>query len=144
MIEANSRYFVDSNVFIYCAGDNAHLKDAATRIFEAVRDAQSLIVCSTAILEEVHFICYRQTMDRRRACAIVRDIVRSVAEVFPVTLQDTLLALELFRQTSLPTCSVKDYYHIACMINHEVPFILSFDADFDQFKTVRRINPLER
>lgn len=72
------------------------------------------------------------------------DLARDVYEgftaicpnVFDVTLADTDLAMDLL--TKGAGLSARDAVHAAVMLNHDVEWIATFDADFDRVLGVRR------
>ncbi|MBI1869886.1 MAG: hypothetical protein HYS07_01690 [Chlamydiae bacterium] len=38
---------------------------------------------------------------------------------------------------------MKDFYHVACMKNNGIQWMVSNDSVFDRFQGIRRMNPLK-
>lgn len=142
MIFPRTRYFIDSNIFLYCAGDKGELKSACLKILQEIEQAGSLIVTSVAVLEEVHFLFYRQSKNRKATTSFLKELVGSVGLILPWTWEDYELALRLFQRVSMPLRSIKDFYHVASMMNHDIQWIVSNDSDFDHFDGIHRFDPL--
>jgi len=91
---------------------------------------------STEVLQE---ILYRYSaFGRRDLAGEVYDLFAQICPVvFSVTLADTDRARDLLVATE--HLSARDAVHAAVMINREVEWIASFDADFDQVPGLRRL-----
>lgn len=141
MFEAGQHYFIDSNVFLYAAGEHSFFKDASIGVLKRLAEAKGIAVTNVLCLEEVHYVYYQQTRNQAETVNLINDIKIGVGDVFPITLDELGMALGLFRKSRLPVTSIKDYYHVATMINNAVRSIISFDSDFDKFKDIHRIDP---
>ncbi|MBF0105713.1 MAG: type II toxin-antitoxin system VapC family toxin [Deltaproteobacteria bacterium] len=137
MFFAGQKYFIDTNVFIYAAAESGHHKTSALKLLEDLGLNDGIAVTSVLVLEEAHFIFYRQTKDHRQTVQFIRDIQKGLGDVFGITQNTVNLALNLFNKSKTKV-SVKDYYHLASMIENHAETIISFDQDFDQFAEIVR------
>ncbi len=116
--------------YIYnCAGDNEELKTVCLNLLESIRLAESFIATSIAVLEEVQFLAFKHHFVKKDVLALLKEIENSADLLLPVTISDYHLAMEFFIKDSLSLQSTKDYFHVACMLNANIRFIVSNDSD---------------
>jgi predicted nucleic acid-binding protein len=126
--------FIDSNIPMYGAGRDHPNREPSLRFLEAVRQNEIEACSSTEVLQE---ILYRYSELRRF------DVARTVYDLFvaicpnihPVTLADTNRARDLLVEHRL---SARDAVHASVMLNREIEWIATFDADFDRVAGIRR------
>jgi predicted nucleic acid-binding protein len=129
--------FVDSNLPMYVAGRDHPLRGPARRFLERARGGDVEICSSTEVLQE---ILYRYTALQRVDLAVqVYDLfVRVCPLVLPVTVADTDRARAML--PAPPGASLRDVLHVAVMLNNDVSEIASFDAGFDGFPKITRLD----
>lgn len=137
MFQAGQRYFIDSNVFLY-AGSSSPQKDQALEILEKLSETQAIPVTNTAVIEEIHFICYKQTKDPQFCLDFLNDVQKGLGLLLPMTSEIVEVAMTLFKE-SKHKVSIKNYYHVASMLVFDIDTIVSFDHDFDHFEEIVRI-----
>ena len=142
MLERQTFYFIDTNIWLYAAGDQPTLQEACLACLEAIRQAESFSVTSVAVLEEVCFLAYRQRRDVALVSRLLERIEQAVGVLLPVTVEDYRLAVRLLQRVRVPLASTKDYFHVACMLNNRIRVIVSSDQDFDRFPAIHRLDPL--
>jgi len=138
MFQTGQRYFIDSNVFLYAAGEVSSLKMKALETLEKLSQGGAIAVTNTAVIEEIHFICYRQTKDVKFCLNFLNDVQKGLGGLLPMTEEVVRVAIQLFER-SKQKVSIKDYYHVASMLVFDIETIVSFDSDFDRFREIIRI-----
>ncbi len=130
------KVFVDSNIPMYVAGSEHVCREPALRFLERVEMGQIEASTSTEVLQE---ILYRySSIGRRDLAGGVYDLfVEACPIVLDVTLADTDRARNLISESS--NISPRDAIHAAVMLNHEIEWIATFDADFDRIPGIRRL-----
>lgn len=141
MFTKKKRYFIDANVFLYAAAESSPLKNSCLNVFSEMIKAEAIPVTNTLILEEAHYIFYRQTKNKTHSIKFLNEIQQGIGVIYPLTESMMCLAWELFREAEKPLSSIKDYYHAACMLSQGIDTIVSCDADFDSIKKVKRLDP---
>jgi len=130
------KVFVDSNIPMYVAGSEHPNRQPSARFLERVRRGEIEACSSTAVLQE---ILYRYTALGKRHLA--REVYNLFVDLCPVVLSVTLAETDRARDLlmEVPTLSARDAVHAAVMMNHEVTWIASFDAGFDQVPGLQRL-----
>jgi len=141
VVEPAERCFIDSNIFLYAAGEPSLFKDQCLSLLGRLTKGNAVAVTNTAVLEEVHFVYFRQTGNVRECLRLLQDIRSSLGEILPMTEEVLLMAWRFFHTSSRRIMSVKDYYHAASMHLHGIKTIVSYDGDFDLIPGLRRIDP---
>lgn len=129
------KVFVDSNVPMYVAGRDHPNRDPARRFLERARRGEIEAHTSTEVLQE---ILYRySSLKRFDLAAQVYDLfVQLCPVVFPVNLADTDRAKALVCGRS--AVAPRDALHAAVMLNNDIPWIATFDDDFDRIAGIKR------
>lgn len=140
MFAYGQKYFLDANVFVYLSGADSPLKDKSISLIEQLAQAGGIAVTSIFVLEEVHYVLYRQSKDHRLCQKILKQIAESLGSILPVTGQVFEIACLLTGSLEKKQISIKDYYHVATMLIHQIENIVSFDTDFDHFEEIVRIS----
>lgn len=131
------KVFVDSNIPMYVAGSDHPNKRPATLFLHAVRSGKYEAYASTEVLQE---ILYRYCALNRRDVAdrVYSLFVELCTEVYPVTLADTDAAKLLLAKHQ--RLGPRDAIHTAVMNNRGIRTIATFDKDFDDAPSVRRLS----
>ena len=132
--------FVDTNVFMYLAGDDPRMRERCRAALCALVDLDVPLVTSAEVLQEIlHRYVSIDRMDRARLVyGAAVDICR---EVLPVAERQTALALELLSQH--PRFPARDALHVAVMQDRGICRILSADRHFDRLDAVQRVDPAD-
>ena len=129
--------FVDSNIPMYLVGAAHPNKAVAQRLVEkAIMDRQRLVTDAEVFQEILHRYA---AIDRRDAIQPAFDVLLGIVDdVFPVeqgTIEGAKQIVLGYRQVS-----ARDAIHLAVMDHRNVEQILSFDAGFDSFPSIRRLS----
>lgn len=127
--------FLDSNVPMYAAGAEHRNKEPSLRFLRRAQDKSVSLVTSTEVLQEILHRYHR--LGRPDVAAEVYHLVIDLCvAVLPVTLAETDLAVDLLNRHG---GSVRDALHVAVMRHHDVTQVATFDAGFDAFAGVTRV-----
>lgn len=128
---------IDSNVPMYLIGAAHPNKVAAQRVLERLVADRVRLVTDAEVFQE---ILHRYVaIDRRSAIQPAFDALFAVVdEILPIDSDviDRAKTVVLSRQH----LSARDAIHVAVMIRHKIPQIMSFDAGFDHIPGVERIS----
>jgi hypothetical protein len=132
--------FIDANLIMYSLGGSHPLRDPCRKILEAIKSNAFIAVTNTEVLQE---ILYRYFSIRRFVLGEIayQSLVEFCAQIFPVTLPETDLALELLKKYQNITS--RDAIHAATMINNGIKEIISTDIHFDLISEIKRIDPIK-
>ena len=129
---------VDSNVPMYLVGAPHPHKLDSQRLLENAISAGERLLTDAEVLQE---ICHRYVaIDRRDMIQPAFDALLGVVdEVLPIEGADVAAAKDVvLRYAAL---SARDALHVAVMVRHGVPRIMTFDRGFDAHPDVRRLHP---
>ena len=138
MIDAEA-IFIDTNVFMYLAGNDATRRNRCRSTLHAAVATRATLTTSAEVLQEIlhrYFSINRPESAR----TVYRAATRICAEILPITEQHTARALELLARH--PRLSARDAVHAATMEARGIRRILSTDRDFDALEVVERIDPV--
>ncbi|MBW2609529.1 MAG: type II toxin-antitoxin system VapC family toxin [Deltaproteobacteria bacterium] len=137
-MKAPSYQFIDANLIMYSIGGPHPLRAPCRIVLEKIKDGRIQVVTNTEVLQE---ILYRFFSIKRfsQAESAYTSMVELCAEIFPVTLRDTDLAMDLIKK--YPGITSRDAVHAATMIHHDIKEILSADSHFDSIREIRRVPP---
>lgn len=133
-------FFVDANIFMYAEGGEHPYKEACARALKRIVAEEMPARISAELLQEVlhrYLSLSKKELGRR----MVEDMATVVPNVLPVTKEDVLRAARL--STNYPSLSARDLLHLAVMLHHSIPAILSTDTHFDSVPVVRRLDPVD-
>jgi len=136
-----SRVFIDVNVAMYAGGTAHPLREPSQRIIMAVATDQLDAVTDAEVFQE---LLYRYLHLRQREKGfLIFDAFYEVMRdrVLPITDADMQRARTLAEQ--YPNLSPRDFLHLAVMLNHGIPDILTADTDFDAVQEVHRLDPAQ-
>ena len=138
MIDAET-VFVDTNVFMYLAGDDPARRDRCRSALQAAVEQRVTLTTSAEVLQEIlhrYFSIGRPDSAR----TVYRAATEICADIVPITERHTARALDLLAH--YPRLSARDAVHVATMEDRGIRRILSTDRDFDALDIVERIDPV--
>lgn len=137
-MNSTKRRFIDANLIMYSLGGSHPLRDPCKKILAAIKSNAFIPVTNTEVLQEV---LYRYFSIRRSLLGEIayQSLVQLCAQIYPVTLRETDLALELLKKYQSITS--RDAIHAATMINSGIKEIISTDPHFDAISEIKRIDP---
>jgi len=128
-------FLIDANVIVYAAVPSRY-REACLEALEAVAEGRADGRVSTAILEEIWHI------ERSGRAGTIDGLARRAYRLFtpllPVSDEIVARALEL----DAPRLGGNDRIHVATALVNDIGTILSADADFEQVRALRRVDPL--
>ncbi len=130
--------FIDTNIFIYAAGDAHPHKNPSKCILEKIAGNKIKAATNTEVLQEI-LHRYGAIKDMTRGLAIFDDCLKIVPLILPVTKQDILKAREILQR--YPGVNARDAIHAAVMLNRGIKTICSYDRHYDQIKEIQRTEP---
>ena len=132
--------FIDANIIMYTVGKEHKYKGPCSLLVRRIAEKNIVVASDTEVLQE---ILYRYWLIRKfeRARETYSDFKSLVSLMFPVTIDDVNLALELLE--SYQNIQPRDAIHAAVMLNNGLTRIYSTDAHFDEIKGIERIDPID-
>jgi len=132
--------FLDSNIFMYAAGQEHPLKAPCVRILRRVASEELEAVTSTEVLQEILYR-YGAIGEMQRGLRLARLAVDQVGgAVLLVTLRDMQRAFELVERHGNAIVA-RDAVHAATMLNNGLTRLLSADTHFDAIAGITRVDP---
>ena len=131
--------FVDTNIFMYLAGDDPARRIRCRSALHAAAERRVTLTTSAEVLQEIlhRYFSINRPDSARTVYRAATDIC---AEILPITERQTARALDLLAHH--PRLSARDAVHVATMEDRGIRRILSTDRDFDALDLVERIDPL--
>jgi uncharacterized protein len=133
--------FLDVNVPMYAAGRPHPYKDSCIRVMQAVADGQLTAAIDTEIVQEILYR-YGALEQWEVATAMASDVLTLASVVYPITLEDIRLTVDLFAGYARKGVTARDLIHVAIMKNNGLSEIISVDDHFDLIEGIMRIDPL--
>ena len=123
---------------MYAAGAPHPLKTCSSSFLERVAKGDTVATVDAETLQEI-LHRYRALKRWKEGCQVY-DLTRTI---FPVVLSITAGILDLARSLldQHPALMARDALHAAVVREHSLEAICSFDRDFDQIRSLRRIEP---
>ena len=131
--------FIDTNVFMYLAGDDPARRIRCRAALHAAVERHVTLTTSAEVLQEIlhrYFSINRPDSAR----TVYRAATEICGEILPITERHTARALDLL--VHHPRLSARDAVHVATMEDRGIRRILSTDRDFDTVDLVKRIDPV--
>ena len=132
--------FVDSNVFLYAAGEDHPLKEPCGAVVRRVASGEIAATTSTEVVQEVLHVLARRGR-REDGIRLCRGILGLFDEVLPVTGEDMSLTCDIAGRYSGIT--IRDAVHAATLMGRGLGRILSADRHFDAIEEIVRVDPSE-
>jgi predicted nucleic acid-binding protein len=133
--------FVDTDVIVrFITGDDPTKMAAASRLFSAVENKQLSLYCPVTVIADALYVLTSRNLDAidRRLAADALMALLELPEFHVAEKPVVRAALELYASTRV---DFGDAIIVAEMAAAEIPTLYSFDADFDRFSSVQRIEP---
>ena len=129
---------IDSNILMYAAGVEHACKASSIKYLEYVAEGSIEAVVDAEVLQEV--LHRYRSINRWKTGKQVYDLAR---QLFPVVIPITSDILDRTRTLldEYKGLMARDALHAAVVKIHAMEAICSFDRDFDQIKTLKRIEP---
>lgn len=129
---------IDSNVFMYAAGEAHANKMASVRLLERVARREIDAFIDAEVLQEI--LHRYRSIDRWKQGAIVYDLTRSlIVVVTPVTVEVVDRAREILE--TYPRLTARDALHASSSLLMGNGQICNFDRDFDGLEGITRLEP---
>ena len=129
---------VDSNVLMYAAGADHPRKRPSVDFLQRVASREIDAALDAEVLQEI--------LHRYRAlgrCREGRQLYDLVRRLFPIVVPVTEEVLDRARQLldEYGDLMARDALHAAVVEMHSFRALCSYDRDFDQVRTIRRVEP---
>ena len=129
---------VDSNIFMYAAGElHPHKKPSVAWLERVARGKIDAVVDAEVLQEILHR--YRAIRRWKEGSKVYDQARRLVPVVIPVGVEILDRARALL--DDYPQLIARDALHAAVVQEHGLKAICSYDRDFDRVKGVKRIQP---
>jgi predicted nucleic acid-binding protein len=133
--------FVDTDVIVrFITGDDPVKTAAAGRLFTAVENKQISLYCPVTVIADALYVLTSRNLygiDRRVAVESLSALV-DLPGIHIAGKPVVRVALDLFASTRV---DFGDAMLVAEMAATDIPTLYSFDADFDRFSSVKRVEP---
>ncbi len=130
--------FLDTNIFLYAGGREHPHRAPCQRVLEKVARRAIVATTNTETLQEILHVLGRRGQ-RNEALVLIRNALRILPEILPVTAEDVRSACEILEQNA--GIRPRDSFHAATMIRNGITQIMSLDPDFDRIPGIRRVAP---
>ncbi|MDQ3630144.1 MAG: type II toxin-antitoxin system VapC family toxin [Actinomycetota bacterium] len=135
-----TRFFVDSNVFLYALGAEHRYREPCRRLIEHADAGRLRPEASVELVQEVLWVRARRLDDRRQALQDARDVAE-LCVLHPLEARDLEAAMALYQNHA--TVTPRDAVHAATAIERGVGRIVSADRHLDAIPGLRRIDPVD-
>jgi predicted nucleic acid-binding protein len=135
-----TRFFVDSNVFLYALGAEHRYREPCRRLIEHADSGRLRPEASVELVQEVLWVRARRLGDRRQALQDSRDVAE-LCVLHPLEAHDLEAAMALYQDHA--TITPRDAVHAATAIGRGVGRIVSADRHLDDIPGLRRIDPVD-
>ena len=132
--------FIDANIIMYTVGKEHRYKKPCSLLIRRIAEENIVVASDTEVLQEIMYR-YWLTSQFQGARETYNDFKSLVSLMFPVTIDDVDLALELLEKHQ--NIQPRDAIHAAVMLNNGLTRIYTTDAHFDEIKGIERIDPIE-
>jgi len=132
--------FIDANIIMYTVGKEHRYKKPCSLLIRRIAEENIVVASDTEVLQEIMYR-YWLTSQFQRARETYNDFKSLVSLMFPVTIDDVDLALELLEKHQ--NIQPRDAIHAAVMLNNGLTRIYTTDAHFDEIKGIERIDPID-
>lgn len=139
------KFFVDTTVFIAAFNVRDRFYELGLRLLKEASERASLLYTSDYILDETISAVWSATKRRNHMLKVDEAIQDSgKIETISVTPQILSSAKACLRKYDNLTLSLTDWVSVIIMRDNNIPYILSFDADFDKVKSVKEFSFVTR
>lgn len=130
--------FVDTNIFIYAAGNAHPHKNPSVCILEHIAIGKIKAVTSAEALQEILYR-YAAIKDMARGFAVFDNCLKIMPVILPFTKEDIVSCRKILER--YPLLSARDAAHAAVMLGRGIKIICSYDKHFDSVKEIERVEP---
>ncbi|MFQ5678851.1 MAG: type II toxin-antitoxin system VapC family toxin [Gemmatimonadota bacterium] len=130
--------FLDTNVFLYAAGQAHPEREPCRRLLEAVAEGEILATTSIEVVREILYVLARRD-ETARGVALARGVLRLLPGLLPVTPAEIAVACDLLAKH--PGLPARDAVHAATMRNRGLELLVSADPHFDAIAWIQRLDP---
>lgn len=128
--------FLDTNVFLFAAGADHPLREAAQQVLRRVAQGELAATTSTEVVQEILYVLYRRDL-AEAGQKLARSALLLFPDLLPITGVDMLTACDLLeRYPAIPT---RDAVHAASVLNHGLAAIITSDSHFKDLAEVRYV-----
>lgn len=133
-----NKYFIDANIIMYAIGKEHPLRNPCRKSLKKIKTGSIIAVTNTEVLQEIlhRYFSLQMPTIAEEAYHAVKTLC---AEIYPVTLQDIDVSLEILK--SFSSINSRDAIHSASMMNNGIKKILSTDPHFDVVHNIERVAP---
>ena len=132
------RVFLDTNIFLYAAGQAHTHRDACVDVLRRVAAGTLEATANSEVIQEILYVLVRRGRSDD-GVALARHVAALFPDLLPVTGEDMRRACDLVER--YPKLSVRDAVHAATMLSNGLKQVISVDEDFDQIREIRRVAP---
>jgi len=132
------RVFLDTNIFLYAAGQAHPQRDACARVLRRVARGALDATANSEVIQEILYVLVRRGRGED-GVALARHVAALFPDPLPVTGEDMRRACDLIER--YPKLPVRDAVHAATMLGNGLEQVISVDEDFDQVREIRRVAP---
>jgi predicted nucleic acid-binding protein len=126
---------------MYAAGRPHAYRDACARVLTEIASGRLSAAIDAEVIQEILYR-YGALQQWNVAETMCINLLRIVPVALPVTVADTQVAIDLFRQYGPRGIRARDILHAAVMRNNGITTIVSTDGHFDQIGGIARVDPL--
>jgi uncharacterized protein len=130
--------FLDTNIIMYSVGGSHPLRKPCRTCLEKIYEGKLSVITNAEVLQEILYR-YISLNEKEKALQLTNSFIEICESVYPVTVDDVTLAMELIKKKKLP--HIRDAIHAATMMQHDIKEILSTDKHFDKLPGIKRIDP---
>jgi len=131
---------LDVNVPMYAAGRAHPYKEACVWVMTEVAESRLAAAIDVEAVQEILYR-YRELQQWETGFTMANSLLDLVPIVYPVSLDDVRLTVDLFRQYAPQGVKARDLIHVAVMRNRGLTRIISTDQHFDRIAEIVRIDP---
>ena len=131
-------YYLDTNIFLYAGDSTSDLHTSSRRLLEAVADGKITAFTSTETFQEIIYVGQKEKR-LSHALQIFDEAFIIIDVVLPIGRAE-ISKLRILAQ-QYPTVEGRDLLHAAAALNADIPYIVSYDTDFNHIKDIQRIPP---
>lgn len=134
------KVFVDTNIPMYAAGKDHEHKKPCLELLELIADGKLLAFTDAEVFQEIlhRFIALKNSEAGFQIFDNFYNLI-GMEKILPITAEDVMKTKKLAQQYT--RARARDLLHLAVMINHDLRFIVTVDAHFEEFKEVERMDP---
>jgi predicted nucleic acid-binding protein len=122
---------LDVNVPMYAAGRAHPYKEACVWVMTEVAEGRLAAAIDVEAVQEILYR-YGELQQWETGFTMANSLLDLVPIVYPVSLDDVRLTVDLFRQYAPQGVKARDLIHVAVMRNRGLTRIISTDQHFDR------------